>query len=203
MRRTKEAAATTREQLLQAALEIFRTKGYTLTTLDDIARQAGTTRGAIQWHFGNKAELFNTLQRECYERIAHKFGEIYASNGTPLQILRRMLVRWLGYAEEDTNFRAILELTFLKTEVGPELQGGLQEKIQGNQQAQQGFEGLIRQGIASGEIRSDVNPAVAARSAMGLIHGITNLWLLNPEAFSLKDSAEETIDLFLQGIVCQ
>ncbi|HLG62950.1 MAG TPA: TetR family transcriptional regulator [Ktedonosporobacter sp.] len=105
-------------------------KGYASTTLDDIARQAGTTRGAIQWHFGNKAELFNTLQRECYERMAHKLGATYASNGTPLQILRLMLIRWLGYAEEDANFRAILELTLLKTEVGPDLQGGMQEKIQ-------------------------------------------------------------------------
>ncbi len=49
MRRTKEEAAITREHLLEAALLCFRTKGYASTTLDDIARQAGATRGAIHW----------------------------------------------------------------------------------------------------------------------------------------------------------
>ena len=68
MRRTKEEAAITREHLLNAALVSFSARGYSHTTLDDIARQAGTTRGAIHWHFGNKAELYNTLVREGYAR---------------------------------------------------------------------------------------------------------------------------------------
>ncbi|HEU5383170.1 MAG TPA: TetR family transcriptional regulator, partial [Ktedonobacteraceae bacterium] len=67
MRRTKEEAAITRERLLEAALECFHSKGYSATTLDDIARRAEITRGAIQWHFGSKADLYNTLLRERYQ----------------------------------------------------------------------------------------------------------------------------------------
>ena len=64
MRKTKEEAAITREQLLKKALAVFSKKGYSATTLQDIASEADVTRGAIYWHFGSKAKLYNTLIRE-------------------------------------------------------------------------------------------------------------------------------------------
>jgi AcrR family transcriptional regulator len=202
MRKTKEDAAITRERLLEAALLIFQAKGYSATTLDDIARQAGITRGAIQWHFGSKAELFNTLVRECYQKANEKFQDIYMQRGTPLQRLRQILVRWLSYPENDVEFRTMLELVMLKTEASPELAEGMQEKIEGNRSSVRFFAQLIEQGITTGEIRPEVQPEVAARAVLGIINGMTTLWLLDPTSFSLKDSAEETIDLFLKGIAC-
>src|SRR5689334_7119530 len=105
MRRTKEDAALTRENLLDAALVSFHEKGYLATTLDDIARRAGITRGAIAWHFGSKAELLNTLIRERYVRASARMLEVAAQGGTPLQVLRRVLLHWMTYLEEDPEFR--------------------------------------------------------------------------------------------------
>src|SRR5215470_17326691 len=87
MRRTKEDAALTRENLLDAALASFHAKGYLATTLDDIARRAGITRGAIAWHFGSKAELLNAVIRERYVRASTRMLEVAAQGGTPLQVL--------------------------------------------------------------------------------------------------------------------
>ena len=61
MRRTKEEAEQTRQDLLDAALTVFSQKGYTATRLEDVARAAGVTRGAIYHHFGSKAELYSAL----------------------------------------------------------------------------------------------------------------------------------------------
>lgn len=200
MRRTKEEAAITRARLLEAALTSFHTRGYAATTLDDIARQAGITRGAIQWHFGNKAELYNTLLRESYKEANSAFEEIYKAQGTPLHKLRMILVKWLGYAEENAKFRTMLELVMLKTEVLPELAEGLQQKASGNQATIGFFADLIRQGIQSGEVRPEVHPEVAAMAALGLVNGVTTIWLLDPAAFSLRGSAEETVEIFLRGL---
>ena len=202
MRRTKEEAAITRARLLEAALESFHSKGYAATTLDDIAHQAGITRGAIQWHFGNKAELYNTLVRESYQETATAFKDIYEAEGTPLQKLRLILVKWLSYAEEDAKFRTMLELIMLKTEISPELAGGIQEKTSGNRATIGFFASLIRQGIQVGEIRPEVQPEVAATAALGMVNGITLIWLLDPAAFSLRDSAEAAVALFLRGLAC-
>src|SRR5260370_592667 len=110
MRRTKEEAAETRKQLLEAALRIFRTRGYAATTLEEIARKAGITRGAIQWHFGGKADLYNALIRECYQEAGEAFQDMYRPEGTALQKLRMGLVRWLSYTEENMKFRTMLEM---------------------------------------------------------------------------------------------
>ncbi len=68
MRRTKEEAAVTHQQLLDKALVVSSKKGYAATIQQDIAREAEVTRGAIYWHFGSKAELYNTLIREYINR---------------------------------------------------------------------------------------------------------------------------------------
>jgi AcrR family transcriptional regulator len=48
----------TRGALVQAATELVREKGYERTTLEDVARRAGMTRGAIYGNFRDKEELF-------------------------------------------------------------------------------------------------------------------------------------------------
>jgi TetR/AcrR family acrAB operon transcriptional repressor len=117
-----------------------------------------------------------------------------------LQLLRRLLIWWVRYPAEDADYRAVLELTLLKAEVGPDLIGGVQEKLQSVHQAERAIAGLIAQGITQGEVRPEVPPALAARAAMGLIHGVTSLWLLDMAAFSPLASADELVDLFLQGL---
>ena len=69
-RRTKEAAAETRQQILENALDVFSRKGYSRTTFVDIAKQIGLTKGAVYWHFKTKPDLLvalieASLSRKC------------------------------------------------------------------------------------------------------------------------------------------
>src|SRR5687768_7926109 len=57
VRRTKEDAAATRAAVLDASLRVFSRKGYAATRLEEVAAEAGVTRGAVYWHFADKAEL--------------------------------------------------------------------------------------------------------------------------------------------------
>ncbi|WP_141397381.1 TetR family transcriptional regulator, partial [Polaromonas sp. AER18D-145] len=61
VRRTKEDALATRHKLLDAAEHLFQAQGVSRTSLQDIARRAGATRGAVYWHFKDKADLFNAM----------------------------------------------------------------------------------------------------------------------------------------------
>src|SRR5262245_39550214 len=61
VRRTKEEAQATRERLLDAAELLFQAQGVSRTTLQQIAQAADATRGAIYWHFKDKADLFNAM----------------------------------------------------------------------------------------------------------------------------------------------
>ncbi|MFF0816941.1 TetR/AcrR family transcriptional regulator [Rhodococcus sp. NPDC003318] len=51
----------TRRLLLEKGLELFESKGYVATTIDDIAAGAGTTRTTFYLHFTSKAQLMSAL----------------------------------------------------------------------------------------------------------------------------------------------
>ncbi len=55
--RTQARALLTRTALLDAALKVIRSKGYSATTVDDICAAAGVTKGSFFHHFANKEEL--------------------------------------------------------------------------------------------------------------------------------------------------
>ena len=63
-----ERSARTRGELLDAALRRFFEAGYHATTVDDIADDAGYTKGAVYSTFGSKAELFLALFDDIVDR---------------------------------------------------------------------------------------------------------------------------------------
>lgn len=203
MRRTKEEAAITREQLLYKALTVFSRKGYAATTLEDIAGEAGVTRGAIYWHFGSKAELYNTLVREHGDRGKQIMGQAVSEGGTLLDILRRVFVRQLQAVEEDHKIRALMELYLFKTGRIPELEEGREQQIESSAGLIEMLAGIMQQGIRQGLLRKDVGPKEMARAYLAFQNGLINLWLTAPAQFSLKDSAEDYADVLMAGIQAQ
>jgi len=65
--RTRAARAEGREardELLSAALRVFARRGYRAAGVDEIATEAGYSKGALYWHFSGKAELLDALLEE-------------------------------------------------------------------------------------------------------------------------------------------
>ena len=61
MTQPRSAPLETRERILDAAGRVFARKGYKAVSLDEVARDAGMTKGAIYWHFRSKDDLFFAL----------------------------------------------------------------------------------------------------------------------------------------------
>jgi TetR/AcrR family acrAB operon transcriptional repressor len=200
MRRTKEEAEQTRRALLDAGLRVFGRQGYAATKLEDIAREAAVTRGAIYWHFGGKAELYQALMAERFGPANAILGEILSGDLPPLAKLRRLLVRALEYLEEDADYRAVLELTLFKSEATPDLAAGIAAKARATGALRDSLAQLVRAGIAAGAIRPGVEPDAAALAAIGLLNGVAATWLLDPAAFSPRAQAAPIADAFLYGL---
>ena len=60
-RKTAAEAKETRQRIIDAALEVFVAQGVPDATLDQIARKAGVTRGAVYWHFNGKLEVLQAV----------------------------------------------------------------------------------------------------------------------------------------------
>ena len=69
----------TRSLLLDAAEEVFAEKGFTPASLDDIARAAGYTKGAIYKHFVTKEDLFLAVSDRYWRRYFDNFAEVLSA----------------------------------------------------------------------------------------------------------------------------
>jgi TetR/AcrR family acrAB operon transcriptional repressor len=200
MRRTKEEAEVTRAAVLKAALAVFSAKGYSAATLDDVASAAKVTRGAIYWHFKSKADLYNTLVEELSARGASVVQQAVAEGGTFIEILRRIFVRLCAVIEDDKEARAVMELGLFKTGLAPELQSGRKKQLEVGAAQIEFIAEAMRQGIAQGVLRNDLEPADMARAFIAFENGAIQLWLVSPKSFSLKKSAESFADILIAGL---
>ena len=200
MRKTKEEAEETRQALLKAALIIFSQKGYAATILEDVANEAGVTRGAIYWHFGSKAELYADLLEEYSARGSEIAQTAVAEGGSMVDILRRIFIRLLTAVESDPALRAVMEINLFKTEYSPELSDTLSNQIENGRILLADITQAMEQGIAAGELRSDMEAEDMARAYIALQNGVLHLWLINPNAFDLGERAPKMAEILIQGI---
>ena len=111
-RRTKEDAAETRALILDQATVLFEEKGYSSTTLDDIARAAGLTKGAIFHHFKSKKALFTdiwtTLQKEMDADIRRTAAKIAAETDDPFAGMVEGARCQVGYLKQNRFARIVM-----------------------------------------------------------------------------------------------
>jgi AcrR family transcriptional regulator len=105
-----ERRARTRAQLLDAAARLYAERGVDGATLDDVAEEAGFTKGAVYDHFGSKENLLTAL---LDEHLAAQIGEqislFEAGRETP-ERPRIGADRWIAHVEEEPNtFRLFVE----------------------------------------------------------------------------------------------
>ena len=114
-RRTKEEAEQTRKDILQASLNMFCEKGYTRTTLDDIAKSINLTKGAVYWYFRNKPDILRALMLEDFETTRTQLDTFMPSPKT-LEELKKHFMFLAERVDTDTKFRKFLYFLILQME---------------------------------------------------------------------------------------
>ena len=87
------SSAATREhqdEILEAAAECFMQHGYNASSIDDVARRIGSTKGRIYHHYPSKADLFANVFRHGMALNFAVIEPIVAAGGPPQKRLRTM-----------------------------------------------------------------------------------------------------------------
>lgn len=144
-----DAAATTRDRLLEAARELFTTDGYHATTTPLLARRAGVAEGTIYRHFPSKQALLNAAYQDVHRWGA---GQVQASANVPGRTGERLMAlghAWLHAAEQDPArvrmlfaWRLPTELDATSLEAAAEFERELHRVIAHGKQ-----EGSVRAGV--------------------------------------------------------
>lgn len=127
-RRTKEEAATTRESVLMAALDLFTEKGYSRTTLVDIAKRIGMTRGAVYWHFDGKPALLAALMDHVHF-LKENWVESQIPDIQTLDELRRAFILYAKVVQDDQVIRKFEFFLNYQMEWSEELLAETQQKL--------------------------------------------------------------------------
>jgi AcrR family transcriptional regulator len=202
-RKTPAEAEATRQAVLRAGLAVFSQHGYAAARLEDVARAAGITRGAIYYHFASKAALYAALVDDASARLQAVITHARSGGGSFVAVTRRVMVRMLAYLEEDETYRAVQALLLLKTGVTPDLHAGQQQQRDAIRAKEAEVAVVMRAGIAAGEFRADLDPVEGARAMLAYLNGVALYWLLLPDAFSIRASAAALVDIYLRGIVAR
>ncbi len=83
VRTQKERSEATTSELLDVARRLFAADGYAATSLDDVVRGAGVTKGALYHHFGGKRDLFLAVYEREQQRLAAASLEAFARRKDP------------------------------------------------------------------------------------------------------------------------
>ena len=207
VRRTKEDALATRHRLLDAAECLFQLQGVSRTSLQDIAQRAGATRGAVYWHFKDKADLFNAMMDRVTLPMEASFStdEInFAMGGeagaNPLQRIRQCTADALRQIVNDPQTRRVFEVATQKVEYVEELQAVRLRHLTVRNGFLEGIQKHLEIASCQAGMPLLVRAPVAAQGLHALLDGLIQNWLLDPALFDLLEVGEAMVGIYLRGL---
>lgn len=201
VRRTRKCAEETRDQLLDAAERLFYEHGVTRTSLEEIARAAGVTRGAVYWHFRNKIDLFEAMQERA-ERPAGEFMRRLATCETdaPLSALRDACCHAMRQLAADERRRRVYAIVAHRCEHIAEMAGALERKRTMKDQVIRRFAHIFEHARHLGAMSPALAPRVAAQCLYALILGLVTDWVERQEDYDLCRRGPACIDAFFRAL---
>lgn len=190
MRRTKAEAAQTREEIFKAGLRVFSEKGFAAATMADVATAAGTTRGAIYWHFSSKGEFF----REIVGRLSNHYDEVIrdavTKGGASPELIRRAVRSLLYRFQKDSEWRAMQELV-IRANLNGNPEGDVKDELADETTAKE----MLRRAIGAGELYDRWEPETALFCLSGAVSGFF-LYIAQSETL-LSDAQIEAVAEFV------
>ena len=156
-------ASQRRAQIMRAVMSSIAEEGLERTTMRNVAERAGVSTGTIAYYFKSKKEMVDAALLEASQAYMEGW---YAHKGSEFWSLDRLVENFLATDNADAGF--VLQMI----EVGlhnSELRGPHQEMIEAGRTK---IEESLRQGIAAGRIRPDIDPKLAA----AMLHGVLIWW---------------------------
>lgn len=195
MRKTKAEAARTRQALLDGALRCFDKQGIAGSTLDDIARSARVTKGALYWHFTGKGAILRAVRDAVSLPILDRADVtlLHERCEDPLERIEAFLAAMLHSLEKDRAVRTALNVMQFKCEFAGELEAELDGARINTRKLVDGFFKAYTAARRKGLLAKGLTPRAAATETMMFMSGLMRMWLLDPTPKGLRRDARSAI----------
>ncbi len=184
-----------RDELLAIAAGLFAERGFKNTTVRDIADAAGILSGSLYHHFDSKESMVDELLDSFQTELWKKYDAIEASELTPKGKLEAIVRASFEAIGEHRNEVAIFQSDALYLATFERFH----YLIERNQKFRTLWTGLLEAGVASGELRADLDVALVYRFLRDTVW-VAVRWYRPGGTLTPADVADQYLAILLEGI---
>ncbi|MDD3371814.1 MAG: TetR family transcriptional regulator [Alphaproteobacteria bacterium] len=200
-RRTKDDAEKTRHAIIDAAEDVFYKRGVSRTSLEEIAKAAGVTRGAVYWHFKDKADLCEAMTRRImlpYEDMMEKLAA--QPSAAPIEDLKNACIHSLRMMAKDQRRRKVVTIFFLRCEYVEEMMNLIQRQTESWNRMLYLAEKLFCKAKELKMLAPQWTPRQAAITAHALMSGFILGGLQKRKSFSFISTGIPCVEAFFNSL---
>jgi AcrR family transcriptional regulator len=154
-------------QIIDAAARLFRERGYADTSVQDVATEIGLLKGSLYYYIDSKEDLLFRVLEDVHEDAKHILDDVGSMDAPPLD---RLAAYVRGHVE--FNLRNLAKVAVYYHDfalLAPERRAVI---IEQRRQYGKFVVGLIEEAQRAGDVAPDVDPRVAAYSALGMVNWV-------------------------------
>ena len=195
VRKTKEDAQLTRQRIIDAAREVFLTRGVSKSSLEHIAAQADVTRGAVYWHFKNKTEIFHALRDQVFLPLIDRMDDTLAveSSDDALTQIEKSLCDTVHELNKNIAMRQTYEILMIKCEYVDEFATVLQQILDNCANISDKFELAYIRANTQKILAGTHSPRALALDTHLFFSGLLHMWVKDSDGSRFRFQAIELI----------
>ncbi len=183
----------TRDQILDAAAEIFREKGYHAASMQDIAGAVNLQKASLYHHVSSKQEILLALLDQALELLTGRIQAISGNELPPDEKLRQMMRAYLKALTDHFDLATVLLMEHRSLK--PELHA---RHVPNRDRFEALWREVVEEGIQTG-VFCCAEPALTARNLLGAMNW-TITWYHPSGEQSIEEIADQLSDLFINGL---
>jgi AcrR family transcriptional regulator len=188
-------------EIVEAALAVFAERGFAAAKLDDIARRAGVSKGALYLYFETKEEIFRAVVDQAIAPNMQTIRALVAAHPGPLADLLRLVAERMGVLIETLPVGGVLKMVIAEAANFPELARVWHDDLVTH------ILGAMTDAIAAAQARGEVRPGdprmyaleVIAPMLLGLIWRETFV-PVGALPFDLPALARQHVETMIEGL---
>ena len=201
MRRTKEDAEKTRQDILASARDIFYEKGYSKTTFDEIAKRINLTKGAVYWYFRNKPDIVAALINEYTQSHLDAVASHITDDNCNFEQLTNMVIFNNHILKTDATTYKFLFFITCQMEWSEAIINKIYPSIEQTKQVTCGLFVRVLDNLKTHKkIRSDVDVVMTAEILMAMYSGLMEAYFTKRLTNDFDNSVKTGFQLVYDSI---
>ena len=183
----------TREDILQAAAQVFRKKGFHGSSMEDIAKAVNLQKPSLYHHVSSKQEILLALLDRALELLLERISAISQQDRSPDEKLKQMVRAYLQILAENTDLSAVLLFEHRSLERKQHAR-----HVPNRDKFEALWRNVLEEGVMTKKFQCD-NPALTARAILGILNW-TITWYRPDGPLEIDQIADQYSDLLLNGL---